>query len=112
MEANYEDYKNLVNDLYLDNLSHGYVLSDQRLNDATEKIRQYLVQNGAGQLLSNLGIGIKLVTKSAVLLPDEIVSRNFVWTSGPRQGNVLSVDEIYGIGMFLKGGAFFQKITA
>ena len=63
----------------------------------------------SGDVVKALGIGIRVVTKEAVLLPSEIVSRRFVWIEGERKGKELDRNEIESIGMFLKHGAFYGK---
>lgn len=88
---------------------YGVALTDSYLNSVTEQIRQYLINGGAGNIVKALNIGIKVVTKETVLLPIEEISRRFVWLDGERKGNELTIDEIRGIGMFLKHGAFCGK---
>lgn len=104
MTCNYFEYKDLMEKLF-----HGVALTDSHLNNATEQIRQYIVNGGAGDVLKSLGIGIRVVTKEAVLLPAEVVSRRFVWIAGERKGKELDRNEIENIGMFFRHGAFYGK---
>lgn len=104
MTCNYFEYRNMM-----DKLFYGVALTDVHLNNATEQIRQYLVNGGAGDIVKSLGIGIKIVTKESRLLPSEVVSRRFVWLDGERKGEELHRNEIENIGMFLKHGAFYGK---
>ena len=95
MTCNYFEYKDMMGKLF-----YGVALTDDHLNNATEKIRQYLLNGGAGNVIKSLGIGIKVVTKEAMLLPCEVVSRRFVWLEGERKGKELDKNEIENIGMF------------
>ena len=104
MTCNYFEYRDLM-----DKLFYGVVLTDSHLNNATEQIRQYIVNGGAGNVMKSLGIGIKVVTKEAALLPTEVVSRRFIWLNGERKGEELDRNEIENIGMFLKHGAFYGR---
>ena len=104
MTCNYFEYRDMMDELFC-----GVALTNYHLNNATEHIRQYLVNGGAGDIVSALGIGIRVVTKEAVLLPVEVISRRFVWLSGERKDEELDIDEIRGIGLFLKHGAFYGK---
>ena len=104
MICNYFEYRDLM-----DKLFYGVALTDGHLNNATEQIRRYIVNGGAGNVMKSLGIGIKVVTKEAVLLPTEVVSRRFVWLNGERKGEELDRNEIENIGMFLKHGAFYGR---
>lgn len=105
MTCNYFDYRDMVEKLF-----YGVPLTDAHLNDATEQIRQYLVNGGAGDVVKDLGIGIKVITKKAVLLPTEVTYRRFIWLCGEREGAELNRDEISGIGMFLKHGFLYGKV--
>lgn len=104
MTCNYFEYRKMM-----DKLFYGVPLTDNRLNEATEIIRQYLVNGGAGNILKELGVGIRIVTKECMLLPSEIVRKRFVWLKGERKGEELDRSEIECIGMFLKHGAFYEK---
>lgn len=104
MRCNYFEYREMM-----ENLFYGVPLTNHHLNNATEQIRRYLVNGGAGNVVKALGIGIRVVTKEAALLPSEIVSRRFVWIEGERKGKELDRNEIESIGMFLKHGAFYGK---
>lgn len=104
MTCSYYEYREMM-----DKMFYGVALTDNHLNNITEQIRQYLVNGGAGNIVVALGIGIKVVTKKAVLLPNEVVYRRFVWLEGERKGKELDRNEIEGIGMFLKYGAFYGK---
>ena len=104
MDCNYFEYQKLA-----DKLFYGVALTDSHLNAATEQIRQYLVNGGAGHVVKALCIGLKVVTKESVLLPQEVIRKRFVWLDGERKGEELSVNEIRSIGMFLKYGAFYNR---
>ena len=104
MTCNYFEYKEMM-----DKMFYGVALTDNHLNNVTEQIRQYLVNGGAGNIVVALGIGIKVITKEAVLLPSEVVYRRFIWLEGERKGEELHRNEIENIGMFLKHGAFYGK---
>ena len=74
MTCNYFEYRDLTEKLFF-----GVALTQEHLNNATEEIRRYIVDGGAGDVMLSLGIGIKVITKEAVLLPKEIVKRCFVY---------------------------------
>lgn len=104
MKCNYFEYRDMT-----DKLFYGVALTDKHLNVATEQIRRYIVDGGAGDVMQNLGIGIRITTKEGVLLEPEIVRRRFVWISGERKGEELTISEIQNLGMFLKHGPFYRK---
>ena len=104
MTCNYFEYRDMTEKLFF-----GVPLTQEHLNRATEEIRRYIVDGGAGDVMLSLGIGIKVITKEAVLLPSEVVYRRFIWLEGERKGKELDRNEIEGIGMFLKHGAFYGK---
>ena len=105
MKCSYFEYQDMVNKLF-----YGVALTDNHLNNATEQIRWYLVNGGAGEVMQMLHIGIKVVTKEVALLGKEIVSQRFIWLDGERKGKELLINEICNIGMFLKYGAFYNKV--
>lgn len=104
MTCDYFEYRRMM-----DKLFYGIPLTDNRLNEATEIIRQYLVKGGAGNILKELGVGIRIVTKECVFLPPEIIRKRFVWLKGQRKGEELDRSEIESIGMFLKHGAIYRR---
>lgn len=105
MTCNYFEYRNMT-----DKLFYGVALMDNHLNNATEQIRKYLVNGGAGEVVKMLHIGIKVVSRESLLFGKEIMSIRFVWLDGERKDEELSVNEICNIGMFLKHGAFYNKV--
>ena len=105
MKCDYFEYKNLT-----DRLFYGVALTDKHLNNATEQIQQYFINGGAGKVVQMLHIGINVVTKETMLLEPEVVKRRFIWLDGERKGEELTVNEICNIGMFLKHGAFYNKV--
>lgn len=56
-----------------------------------------------------LGVGIQLITKKFMLLPEEVIMRRFIWLKGNRKGELLEIYEIEALGMFLPGGALYGK---
>ena len=104
MRCNYFEYRDMA-----DKLFYGTALTDAHLDNATEQIRLYLVNGGAGEVVKALNIGIVVVTKSNILTGTEPVRTRFVWLDGERKGKELTINEICNIGMFLKHGAFYGK---
>lgn len=104
MSCDYFTYRDITEKLF-----YGVALTESHMNNATEIIRQYLVDGGAGKLVNTLGIGIKVTTKKCVLLPLEVIRRRFVWIKGERKGEELDINEIKNIGMFLKHGALYGR---
>lgn len=102
--CNYFEYMDMTEKMFF-----GVPLTDEHLNNVTEKIRQYLINGGTGNIVEALNIGIRIVTKKTVLLPEEVVRRRFIWLDGERKGEELSINEIQAIGMFLKHGPFYGK---
>jgi hypothetical protein len=95
-----------------DTMFYGVALTDNHMNNATEQIRKYLVYGGAGDIVKALGIGIKIEEKQCPLFPElnQIVRIRFVFVDGENKGRELTIDEIKGIGMFLKHGAFYGRL--
>ncbi len=106
MTCNYFRFKEIT-----DKAFYGVAQTDNHLNKATEEIRRYLVEGGAGELLQKMGIGIRVIEKQFIFPElNEVVSKRFVFISGENKGRELTRQEIEGIGMFLKNGAFYGKI--
>lgn len=104
MTCNYFEYRDITEKLF-----YGVPLTDKHLNDATEQIRRYLIDGGAGNIVKALGIGIRVVTKETLLLQPEVISKRFVYIDGENKGRDLDRNEIESIGMFLKYGALYGK---
>lgn len=106
MTCDYFTYRDMTEKLF-----YGVALTDAQLNYATEQIRQYLINGGAVDIIKKMGIGIKIVEKQ-YFLPElnEIIKKRFVFTDGERKGEELTIIEIQSIGMFLRHGAFYNKI--
>ena len=100
--CNYAEYRKLVDQMF-----YAETQTNEHLNEYTEILRQYLVKGGAGAILCKMGIGIELTTRKLALLPEEIVSKRFIWIAGPRAGKLLDKVEVESIGMFLPGGALY-----
>ena len=92
--CNYAEYRKLVDQMF-----YGETQTNEHLNEYTEILRQYLVKGGAGAILCKMGIGIELTTRKLALLPEEIVSKRFIWIAGPRAGKLLDKVEVESIGM-------------
>jgi hypothetical protein len=107
MTCNYFEYKHITKALF-----YGVALTDNHMNNATEQIRKYLVHGGAGDVVNALGIGIKIEENQCPLFPElnQIVKRRFVFVNGENKGRELTIDEIEGIGLFLKHGAFYGRL--
>lgn len=106
MKCNYVEYMDLTEKLF-----YGVPLTDNQLNNAAEKIRQYIVNGGAGEVVKSLGIGFRIVEKQFQAFPElnEVVKKRFVFIDGERKGEELTINEMRSIGMFLRGGAFYGK---
>ena len=103
MECNYFKYQELTEKLFF-----GIALTDKHLNHATEQIRQYLINRGAGKTMEKLNIGIRITTSKKQLVPAEIIRQRFIWLDGARKGSELTIPEIRNIGLFLKYGPFSE----
>lgn len=103
MTCNYFEYKNMT-----DKLFYGVGLTDNHFNNVTEKIRQYIINGGAGYVMEQLGIGLKVVTRKDFLGEEKMIRKRFIFLKGERKGKELTIDEIRAIGMFLKHGAFYK----
>lgn len=104
MKCNYYEYKRITEEMF-----YGSPQTDAHLNKYTEILQNYLIAGGAGNLMLELNIGIQIVTRKSVLLPEEIITKRFVWLGGSRKGERLDRTEIEAIGMFLRGGALYKK---
>lgn len=106
MKCNYFEYMDMTEKLF-----YGVPLTNNQFNNVAEKIRQYLVDGGAGEVVKSLGIGFKIVEKQFQTFPElnEVVKKRFVFIDGERKGEELTINEIRSIGMFLKNGAFYGK---
>ncbi len=106
MTCNYFRYKEIT-----DKAFYGVTQTDKHLNNATEEIRRYLVDGGAGEILQKLGIGIRVIEKQFIFPElNEVVENRFVFISGENKGRELTRQEIEGIGLFLKHGMLYGKI--
>ena len=104
MKCNYVEYHRLTDQMF-----YGVAQTDTHLNQYTEILRQYLINGGAANMMLKLGVGIQLITKRPMLLPEEVVMRRFIWLKGNRKGELLEKHEIEALGMFLPGGALCEK---
>ena len=84
--CNYIEYHKMTDQMF-----YGVPLTETHLAKCTERLKIYLANGGAGNIMIKLGIGIELTTKQTLLLPE------------------LERHEIEAIGMFLPGGALYQK---
>ena len=105
MRCNYFEYRDMM-----DKTFYGVALTNNHMNSATEQIRRYLVNGGAGEVMQMLHIGIRVITRENLILGKETVSQRFIWLDGERKGEELTINEICNIGMFLKHGAFYNKV--
>ena len=96
MTCNYFEYRRMTEDLF-----YGVPLTDSHLNDATEKLRQYLINGRAEYIGNKLGIGIRTISNGS-----QIIRHRFIFISGDNKGRELSIHEIEGIGYFLKYGLY------
>ena len=96
MKCNYFDYQNLTEQLFV-----GVALTEEHLNAATEKIRQYLVSGGAAKRMEEFGIGIKTIERAG-----KEIRRRLVYLRGKNEGQELTIPEIQNIGMLLKHGPY------
>lgn len=104
MTCNYFDYMKLT-----DKLFYGVALTDEHLNNATEIIRQYLVNGGAYEIVESLGIGLYIYE---VTTPKyRMIKKRFVFTKDEVFCKELTTEEIRGIGHFLKYGIFYGKYS-
>lgn len=92
MKCNYIEYKKLT-----DLLFYGQPLTNEHLNYAIEKIRQYIINGGETKLMDKLGIGLKIVEQQG-----KIISKRLVWINGKRSGSELKRWEIENIGLFFQ----------
>ena len=91
MTCNYFKYRELT-----DKLFYGVPLTDPHLDNATEKIQNYLVYGGAGDILKRLKIGVRVVTMeyTETTLPSvEIIRRRFIWLDDRHNGEELTTRE-------------------
>jgi hypothetical protein len=107
MNCNYFDYKDMT-----DRMFYGVALTSEHLTKCTEAIRQYLVDGGAGFVAGRLGIGIRTIEKQFYMSEcNKHISTRFIWLKGERKGEELTINEISNIGMFLKHGAYYGRLT-
>lgn len=96
MTCNYFDYQHLTDRLFV-----GVALTEEHLNAATEKIRQYLVSGGAAKRMEEFGIGIRVIEHAG-----KEIRRRLVYVRGKNEGQELTIPEIKNIGMLLKHGPY------
>lgn len=106
MTCNYFTYRDMTEKMF-----YGCALTNEHMNNAIEQIRVYLVNGGAGQILSALGIGIRVVTQEGILLPRRVLERRFIYLSGENKGRELTISEIQAIGLFLKHGPYEKYLN-
>lgn len=96
MTCNYFDYQHLTDRLFI-----GVALTDEHLNAATEKIRQYFVSGGAAKRMGEFGIGVRVIERAG-----QEIRRRLVYLRGKNEGQELTIREIKNIGMLLKHGPY------
>ena len=102
MTCNYFEYKKMTDELF-----YGVALTNFHLDNATEKIQNYLIYGGAGNIMKWLKIGVRVVAMETTLPSVEIIRRRFIWLDDRHSGEELTIREIENIGMFLKHGAMY-----
>lgn len=80
--CNYIEYHKMTDQMF-----YGVPLTETHLAKCTERLKIYLANGGAGNIMIKLGIGIELTTKQTLLLPEEIVSERFVWLKDREKGS-------------------------
>ena len=68
MTCNYFEYKKMT-----DKLFYGVALTNFHLDNATEKIQNYLIYGGAGNIMKWLKIGVRVVAMETTLPSVEII---------------------------------------
>lgn len=91
MKANYYDYNKLWDRLYTN-----VPLTDERLSDNVLQIAGYLRDNGAIEVVENLGLGLRCHIEYGKKTTWEIY-----FTTGPNKERALTLWEIRDIGIML-----------
>ena len=104
-KCNKVDYNKLT-----DKLFYGVLLTDNHLNNAMETIKNYLLEGAEGYILNYLGICYRTVERISSVNPEdsEVIKRCFVYIRGDRKGEELSLREVENIGLFLRGGGWYD----
>lgn len=100
MQANIIDYHKMT-----DKLFYGVARTREHMNEAACHIKNYIINSGFGETVSKLGIGYREIKR---LSDGKILSADIVWLKGDNVGNPLTVAEIENIGIFMRGGAFYE----
>lgn len=92
-----------------DKLFYGVLLTEKHLNNAMETIKNYLFEGGEGYILNYLGICYRTVERISENPEDsEVIKRCFVYIRGDRKGEELTLREVENIGLFLRGGGWYD----
>lgn len=75
----------------MEKLFYGVAPTNEHLNNASETIRQYLVDGVAGEVVKSLEIGIKIMEKQFITSTklNEIIKKRFVFVDGEKKGKEL-----------------------
>lgn len=90
-KANYIEYMKLFNRLY-----YGVALTEERLSDNVLNIFTYLRDHGAGKLMNEIGISLRMTMVNC-----KPVKHEFIYSKGENAGKRLEINEIRNIGLLL-----------
>lgn len=105
--CNYSEYKKIISEEIGEKIPTG-----KEIERVGEIARRYFVDGGAGGVLVALGVGVRVITKEYFTKElNETISRRLCFVSGGRAGEELTIHDIFALGDFLPGGAFFGMVA-
>lgn len=102
MRANYHDYMKLFDHLYC-----GKAMREPLLSENAECLRRYLVDGGAAETCSALGILFRTWSRNG-----NVYKRELCIAEGEDAPRPMTIREIQNIGLFLPGGPMRKAVRA
>lgn len=102
MKCNAFEYEKMCNRLFC-----GVGLTDENLTEAAKEIRDYILDGDALPIMNALEIGLRIKENP----PGTIAGMWFQYIGGANAGRLLTVDEVKNIGLFFRGGAYYDRLN-
>lgn len=102
MKCNAFEYEKMCNRLFC-----GVALTDEHLTEAAKEIRDYILDGSALPIVNALEIGLRIKENP----PGTMAGMWFQYVGGANAGKLLTINEVRNIGLFFRGGAYYDRLN-